>query len=299
MDKAPTQANLSRRDFLKSAGAAVAFLTTLEANPAAALTGAPARVSLAPLSFEVGPGDDVILRMQAELQRALAKPVDQRRWVMVIDLRKCVACHACTIACIAENKLPPGVVYRPVLDEEIGAYPNVTRKFLPKPCMQCENPPCVPVCPVSATYKDENGVVVIDYDQCIGCRYCITACPYASRTFDFGSTYTEGTPIAEGLVVGQTTADDYERAANFEYQEATARTGKDESPIGNVRKCHFCLHRLAEGMLPACTTTCIGRATFFGDANDPDGVVADLIASPNVMRLKEELGTEPRVYYLV
>ncbi|MBI5829685.1 MAG: (4Fe-4S)-binding protein, partial [Chloroflexi bacterium] len=86
--------------------------------------------------------------MQADLQRALAKPVDQRRWVMVIDLRKCVACQACTIACIAENKLPPGVVYRPVLDEEIGAYPNVTRKFLPKPCMQCDNPPCVPVCPV-------------------------------------------------------------------------------------------------------------------------------------------------------
>ena len=74
---------------------------------------------------------------------------------------------------------------------------------------------------------------------------------------------------------------------------------QENESLGNVRKYHFCLHRLAEGMLPACTTTCIGRATFFGDANDPDSVVADLIASPNVMRLKEELGTEPRVYYLV
>jgi len=241
---------------------------------------------------------DVLTRMREDLKRALGKPVDQRRWVMVIDLRKCVGCHACTIACVAENKLPPGVVYRPVLEEEIGSYPNVSRRFLPKPCMQCDQPPCVPVCPVSATYKDENGVVVIDYDQCIGCRYCITACPYASRTFDFGGTYTLATPQVEGIIIGREIADAYERAANFEYLERRARTRRGASPEGNVRKCHFCLHRLAEGMLPACTTTCIGRATFFGDANDPESLVAELIGSPNVMRLKEDLGTEPRVYYL-
>lgn len=242
---------------------------------------------------------DVIVQMQADLKRALAKPKEQRRWVMVIDLRKCVGCHACTISCVAENKLPPGVVYRPVLEEEIGTYPNVTQRFMPRPCMQCDNPPCTPVCPVNATYKNADGVVVVDYDQCIGCRYCITACPYGARTFDFGATYTRGTPEAAGLIVGQPTADDYERAASYEYGEAHARTGGEESPIGNVRKCHFCLHRLEAGMLPACTTTCIGRATMFGDANDPDSVVAGMIASPNVMRLKEDLGTEPRVYYLV
>ncbi|MEW5986860.1 MAG: 4Fe-4S dicluster domain-containing protein [Chloroflexota bacterium] len=236
--------------------------------------------------------------MQAELQRALEKPASERRWVMVLDLRKCVGCHACTIACVAENKLPPGVVYRPVLEEEFGAYPNVVRRFTPKPCMQCDNPPCVPVCPVSATYKNEEGVVVIDYEQCIGCRYCVTACPYAARTFDFGQTYTRDTPIAEGLILGQTIADDYERAANFEYGQPWLRSEKEASPVGNVRKCHFCLHRLKEGMLPACVTTCIGRATYFGDANDPDSLVTELIASPNVTRLKEELGTEPRVYYL-
>lgn len=241
---------------------------------------------------------DVLTRMRQDLLRALEKPVEQRRWVMVIDLRKCVGCHACTIACVAENKLPPGVVYRPVLEEELGTYPNVTRRFLPKPCMQCDEPPCVPVCPVNATYKDANGVVVIDYDQCIGCRYCITACPYAARTFDFGETYTEDTPQAEGLILGREQADDYERAASFEYSESRARTGREASPVGNVRKCHFCLHRLAEGMLPACTTSCIGRATYFGDANDPDSLVAKMVGSPSVMRLKEELGTEPRVYYL-
>ncbi len=242
---------------------------------------------------------DVLVRMQADLKRAWDKPKNQRRWVMVLDLRKCVGCHACTISCVAENKLPPGVVYRPVLEDEMGTYPNVTRRFIPRPCMQCDNPPCTDVCPVNATYKNDDGVVVVDYDQCIGCRYCVTACPYAARTFDFGQTYTAGTAEATGLIVGQASADDYERAANFEYGEAHARTAADESPIGNVRKCHFCLHRLAAGMLPSCTTTCIGRATYFGDANDPDSVVSELIASPNVMRLKEELGTEPRVYYLL
>jgi len=243
--------------------------------------------------------EDVLTRMQADLQRALQKPKDQRRWVMVLDLRKCVGCHACTIACVAENKLPPGVVYRPVLEEEIGTYPNVTARFMPRPCMQCDQPPCVSVCPVNATYKNEDGVVVIDYDQCIGCRYCVTACPYGARTFDFGDVYNKAMPMAAGLIVGQQVADDYERAANFEYGEEYARVNAYDSPIGNVRKCHFCLHRLTAGMLPACTTTCIGRATFFGDANDPDSLVSELIASSNVMRLKEELGTKPRVYYLV
>lgn len=243
--------------------------------------------------------EDVLTRMQADLQRALAKPKSERRWVMVLDLRKCVGCHACTIACVAENKLPPGVVYRPVLEEEIGAYPNVTARFTPRPCMQCDRPACVPVCPVNATYKNGDGVVVVDYDQCIGCRYCVTACPYGARTFDFGNTYNRGLPEVAGLIVGQQVASQMERAANFEYGKAYARSNPYDSPIGNVRKCHFCLHRLVEGMLPACTTTCIGRATFFGDANDPDSLVSELIASPNVMRLKEELGTEPRVYYLV
>jgi molybdopterin-containing oxidoreductase family iron-sulfur binding subunit len=244
------------------------------------------------------PQQDVLLRMQDDLKRALQKPVNQRRWVMVIDLRKCVGCHACTIACVAENKLPPGVVYRPVLEEEIGTYPNVTRRFVPRPCMQCDNPPCTPVCPVHATYKNAHGIVEINYEQCIGCRYCITACPYAARTFDFGGTYVQGTTGSEAFLLGAPKAEAMERAANYEYSKAWERKG-DESPIGNVRKCHFCLHRVNEGMLPSCVTTCIGRATLFGDANDPDSVVADWIASPNVMRLKEELGTEPRVYYLV
>lgn len=295
-----TSTRVSRRTFIKIVGVAGAALASrrLWGSRAVKAGRSPAalpELPAPPQNVEM----DVLLRMQEELARALQKPPSERRWVMVIDLRKCVGCHACTIACVAENKLPPGVVYRPVIEKEIGKYPNVSRLFIPRPCMQCEKPPCTPVCPVNATYTNEEGVVVVDYEQCIGCRACITACPYGARVSDFGYTYTEDTPVADGLIVGREKADDYERASNFEYGKEYDRPKSHGSPIGNARKCHFCLHRLHEGLLPACVTTCIGRATLFGDANDPDSLVAEMISKPNVMVLKEELGTKPRVYYLV
>jgi len=233
-----------------------------------------------------------LLRMQQDLKRALEKPVEQRHWGMVIDLRKCVGCNSCTVACKAENVTPPGVVYNVVIDEEIGAYPNVARRFLPRPCMQCQNPPCVHVCPVRATYKRPDGIVAIDYNICIGCRYCLAACPYGARSFDFGTFYTVGqTPEVAA----------YDLAPSFEYGEEWQRDPKKRlrSPIGNARKCHFCLHRLEKGMLPTCVTTCLGGARYFGDLNDPASLVAEMAASPRAIRLKEELGTEPSVYYLL
>lgn len=208
---------------------------------------------------------------------------------MVIDLRKCTGCNACTIACIAENHLPAGVVYRPVMEEELGTYPNVSMRSTPRPCMQCETAPCVPVCPVHATWIRPDGIVDMDYDQCIGCRYCMTACPYHARTFDFGYNYTTGTPEPN---------QPYERVPNFEYGKRWEQR-RGRSPTGNVRKCHFCSHKLDAGMLPSCVTSCIGYATYFGDANDPDSLVAELISRGNKIRLKEEMGTRPRVYYLI
>jgi len=295
----------SRRAFLKTLGAGAATMLALDvlestaAPPAqaAVTTTAPppptpsgpiAPAPAAPPDLPATDGENLLLRMQEDVRRAMRKPATERRWIMVIDLRKCVGCSACTIGCIAENKLPPGVVYRPVTDEEIGTYPNVTRRFLPRPCMQCDNPPCVPVCPVNATYKRADGIVEINYDTCIGCRYCITACPYSARYFDAGDFHTAGTPAIQP----------YETGANHEYGRQWVRR-RNESPIGNVRKCHFCIHRLEAGMLPACVTTCIGQATFFGDGNDPESLATELAAKSNVMRLKEEMGTKPKVYYLL
>ena len=246
------------------------------------------------------PDEDVLLRMQRDLKRAMAKPVEERRWVMVIDLQKCVGCHACAIGCVAENKLPPGVVYRPVVTEESGEFPNINLKFTPRPCMQCDNPPCVPVCPVKATWKRPDRIVAIDYDKCIGCRYCLTACPYGARTSDFDLRYTDaqGGDAADSPATLGAGAAVWEDQPSHEYAKHWDRSGH-QSPVGNARKCHFCLHRLEVGELPMCATTCIGRATYFGDHADPDALVSELIARHNVQTLLPHKGTDPKVYYIV
>lgn len=243
--------------------------------------------------------EDLLLRMQRELARAMAKPVEERHWIMVIDTRKCVGCHACTVSCIAENKLPPGVVYRPVVTEEAGTFPNVAIHFTPRPCMQCANPPCTSVCPVHATWKRPDGVVTIDYDRCIGCRYCLTACPYGARTSDFGLNYAD--EAAAGATPGVTllASAPYEAQPNHEYAKSWSRVSSHGSPKGNARKCHFCLHRLEGGQLPMCTTSCIGRATFFGDHNDPDSLVTGLVTHHNVQTLLPHKNAQPNVFYIV
>lgn len=237
---------------------------------------------------------DILVTMQQDLERSLRRPDGARRWVMLIDLRKCVGCHACTIACQVENKLPPQLYYRPVHEYETGKYPNPSRAFLPRPCMHCDNPPCVKVCPVPqtpkerATWKETEGLgaglVKINYDTCIGCAACVPACPYEARTMDEGKFYD---PSPQG----------YETAASYEYGVKRTRKAGD-APIGNARKCHFCLHRLAGGMLPECVTTCIGRATYYGDANDSTSLVAQLIKANKTQFLKARKGTKPRVYYI-
>ncbi len=215
---------------------------------------------------------------------------------MVIDTRRCVGCKACVVACKAENKTPPGVSYNMVLDGALKAKPNGRPLFMTKPCFHCETPPCTDVCPVSATFKrKQDGIVVVDYGRCIGCRYCVTACPYGARSFDFGEFYpaaSEGEPYAQ--------------VPSPEYNQFKVRKNH-ESPVGNVRKCNFCLHLQDEngrydekaGRWPSCTKTCTAKAIHFGDFQDTESEVSRLLRECQPIRLKEEMGTNSNVFYLL
>lgn len=293
MSKEKSETKNSRRSFLGKLGTASLAGVLLSPAVSKATSSNEEAVEIKNFtgSIESLLGSDytnIKLKMQDDVRKAMKKPAKERKWAMAIDLRKCIGCNACTVACISENALPPGIVYRPVIKDEIGTFPNVSKRNTPKPCMQCDNPPCTKVCPVNATFKQEDGIVVMDYDVCIGCRYCMTACPYEHRMFDFGEHYSDGLPTVAA----------YDKRPSFEYNKEWKRDKKHASPIGNVRKCTFCYHRLEEGMLPQCLTTCIGGANYFGDLNDPDSVIAKVVNKLNVSVLKEEMGTKPKVFYI-
>jgi len=194
---------------------------------------------------------------------------------MVIDLKRCMGCRSCVVACKAENGTPPQIFWREVLQREYGKYPTVTRVYMPRPCMHCKTPPCLEVCPTGATQKLDNGIVYIDDAKCIGCRYCMMVCPYEARYYLKELTYyfPQGpTPYEEML-----------------YQRHTP---------GTVQKCDFCRHRLEKGLEPACVATCPARANTFGDLDDPTSEVSQLIAVRHGFQLYPEAGTDPSVYYL-
>ncbi len=176
------------------------------------------------------------------------------RYGMVIDLRRCFGCHACSVACKAEQDVPLGFFKNWVIQTEKGHYPHVGRQFVPVLCNHCEDPPCVKACPTRSTVQRADGIVTQDDKTCIGCSYCVHACPYGVK-----------------------------------YKDPRTKT---------AQKCDFCLHRVDQGMLPACVNTCNARARIFGDLNDPDSAVSRLIATNPVASLRPEMGTDPRVFYI-
>lgn len=202
-------------------------------------------------------------------------------WAMVIDQEKCVGCGHCTMACRARNDVPPTMAWtRVTKDEE-------NNTFLPIPCMHCEDAPCVHVCPVGATYHRSDGIIMMDYDRCIGCRYCEMACPYTARVFNW-EAFTEPNPAVP----------------------AWGMPDVPRRPRGVVEKCTFCVERIDRGLenglmpgvdlaaTPACVVACPTGARIFGDLNDPDSQVSKLLRRYPSFRLRESLGTGPRVYYL-
>jgi len=210
----------------------------------------------------------------------------ERQWCMVIDLKKCEGCETddngpgCIAACQREHFVPDGQQWMKV-HKKNGAGGGTY--FQPSPCMQCENAPCEKVCPVKATYHNPEGIVLIDHDRCIGCRFCIAACPYDARHFNW--TQPEVPP------------------------EAFFAEYSPEYPVpqkkGTAIKCMFCAHHLRKGKLPACVQGCPMNAIYMGDlvsdmaSNGAEVVqLSTLLAEGNATREKEKLGTRPRVFYL-
>jgi molybdopterin-containing oxidoreductase family iron-sulfur binding subunit len=202
-----------------------------------------------------------------------------RRWAMVIDLRRCDGCKKCTEACQAKHFLPPEQEWIKVytLRDRTGVEYNV-----PRLCMHCEDPPCVRVCPVTATFIDRDGLVLVDQDKCIGCRLCMAACPYEARYFNWTQPKIKPPLPAK---------------ATPEFPSPQQR--------GTVGKCVLCVHNIKFGKLPYCLEACTMGAIYIGDldadvaTNGSETVrLSTFLSENNAMRLKEELNTQPRVWYI-
>ncbi len=236
---------------------------------------------------------DIYTHMLHDLHRAL-RSTQAVQWAMVIDLNKCFGCHACTVACMAEKSLPGGLMLRPVHEEERGLYPQVSRHFTPRPCMHCLTPPCVPICPVQATFTQENGITHVDKERCIACGKCIQACPYGARVLERNTRHTAALKASSALVGHQDFLLKKQPLAAC-ITHAPRITHKSKAM---VHKCDFCWSRLQEKRLPTCVHACMAKATVFGNINDKDSLVSQWAASPAASRLQEEAGTQPQVIYL-
>lgn len=218
-------------------------------------------------------------------------PMDNVVFGYAINISKCKGYRDCVYACVKENNLgrDSQVQYIRVLEMNRGSMdlersdhyydreqvPAPDKYYLPVQCMQCDDPPCVKACPVEATWMEPDGIVVIDYDWCIGCRYCMAACPYWARHFNWTEPQI---PAAE-------------------LNPKTHYLGNRPRPRGVVEKCHFCIQRTRKEQQPACMEACPTGARVFGNLLDPNSEIRYVLEYKTVFRLKEELGTEPKFWY--
>lgn len=205
------------------------------------------------------------------------------RYGMVIDTQACFGCNTCVVKCKQSNNLPNGVLWNRIYtdggegpDAMAGEFPNCRLTFYPVACQHCENPACANACPVGATYKDpETGIVMQDYDRCIGCRMCMAACPYEGvRSYNWE-----------------------EPEYYLDYRQGDLEVAEHQAHV--VEKCVMCKDRVARGLDPACIEVCPARARHFGDFDDPTSEVSQLLAAGNAAQLLPEQGTNPSIYYIL
>lgn len=235
--------------------------------------------------------DEVQQRHGVQANISDPPPMDGVEFVYGLNISRCIGCRKCVHACVKENNQSrePEIQYIRVLEMEKGSInvetakhhydaetvPNPDKWYMPVQCHQCANPPCVKVCPVEATWQEPDGITVIDYDWCIGCRYCEAACPYWARRFNF----TEPKIPDEDI------------NPDMGYLSNRPR------PKGVVEKCTFCLHRTRVGKMPACLEVCPTGSRKFGNVLDPESEVAYILRNKRVYVLKEDVGTIPRFFY--
>jgi molybdopterin-containing oxidoreductase family iron-sulfur binding subunit len=303
---APDAPEMNRRGFLAKGAAAVAGLSAVAAalSPLRHLPpdDLPSLEEFLQKHYkEMTPAyrERVLARIRAEVERRYQvkaqvtdpPPLDGVEFVYGLNLSRCIGCRKCVHACVQENNQSrsPEIQYIRVLEMEKGSInletanhhydppqvPHPDKYYMPVQCHQCAKPPCVKVCPVEATWQEPDGITVIDYDWCIGCRYCEAACPYWARRFNF----TEP------------------KIPSGQLNPAISYLSNRPRRKGVMEKCTFCLHRTREGRLPACLEVCPTGSRKFGNVLDPASEVHYILQHKRVYVLKEDVGTLPRFFY--
>ncbi len=297
-----TDSKIDRRTVLKVAGAtlgAAAFARAV--SPVVAWASELSGEAFLQKHYkELAPDEmrTVLARLEAETKEKYGaevkirdvRPTDGVQFGYALNLSTCIGCRRCAEACHVENNHDRRThnSYIRVLEMQQGSFdmehgtttydhvvPAPGKFYMPVQCQQCDNPPCVHVCPVEATWKEKDGIVVVDYDWCIGCRYCEAACPYHARRFNW----------------------DAPEIPAEEINPVQAYLSNRIRPQGVMEKCTFCLHRTREGLLPACLEACPTGARVFGNLLDPNSEIRWVLENKRVFVLKEELGTRPRFFY--
>ena len=280
--------DLSRRKFVSLTATATATWILTSCGPKRLYEVPPDRLKEAIQRME----KDYAVRFGKAVTVSDAQAIPGVEFAYALDISRCIGCRRCVYACVAENNQSrdPQVQWIRVLSMPKEGGVNLTdsdpyydpetvpeegRFYVPVQCQQCRNPPCVKVCPTGATWKEPDGIVVIDYDWCIGCRYCMAACPYGARHFNWGEP-----SIPED-----------------ELNTATHYLGNRPRPKGVVEKCTFCIQRSREGRYPACVEVCPVGARKFGNLLDPASEIRYILENKRILVLKEELNTMPKFFY--